>query len=44
LAVSLLPQQDEKATYAEGNEQGWNLELRELREYVAKQARASAGR
>jgi uncharacterized protein YndB with AHSA1/START domain len=35
---------DEKAKYAEENTQGWRVELDELREYVSKQVRATAGR
>ncbi|HEX4929506.1 MAG TPA: SRPBCC domain-containing protein [Gaiellaceae bacterium] len=36
--------EEEKATYAEGNTEGWTAELDELQEYVAKLARASAPR
>jgi uncharacterized protein YndB with AHSA1/START domain len=36
--------EDEKAKYAEGNRQGWDLELGELQEYVLKHVRESARR
>jgi len=36
--------EDEKATYAEENTQGWKHELGDLQEYVAKLVRASARR
>ena len=36
--------EDDKAKYAEENKQGWDLELGELREYVAKHVRGSARR
>jgi uncharacterized protein YndB with AHSA1/START domain len=35
---------EEKATFAEGNERGWEQELGELREYVSQHLRASAVR
>lgn len=34
--------EEEKATYAEGNVEGWKHELGDLVEYVAKQVRATA--
>ena len=34
--------EEEKAKYAEGNRQGWDAELDDLREYVSKHVRASA--
>lgn len=35
--------EEEKARYAEENRQGWQLELGELRDYVAEHMRGSAG-
>ena len=35
---------EEKATYAEGNERGWEHELGELREYVSEHVRMSSAR
>ena len=35
---------EEKATFAEGNERGWEHELGELREYVSQHLRASSVR
>ena len=36
--------EEEKATYAEGNTEGWKAELADLQEYVAKLVRTSAQR
>ena len=36
--------EEEKATYAEGNREGWQLELGELQEYVAELVRPAARR
>jgi len=36
--------EEEKATYAEGNTEGWKAELTDLQEYVAKLVRTSAPR
>ena len=36
--------EEEKATYAEENREGWKFELGELRDYVARQAQGSAWR
>ena len=33
--------EDENAAYAEGNRQGWRVELDELREYASQQVRAA---
>jgi uncharacterized protein YndB with AHSA1/START domain len=36
--------EEEKATYAEGNREGWKAELGDLQEYVSKHVRESARR